>query len=147
MFSIFIIVQFFCPFQYSMDYQNHKSGESNHWQFGFQAGRFRSSISVRFEIQLRIRISDRNFYLNSIYFRIKLITFDLFLIYFRLKDWKQPSKCRLINREWRIILKTMIYIENLVILDNFRLNWTNFWYKLNPNSKSESEFESNRRDE
>ena len=37
-----------------------------------------------------------------------------------------------------------IYIENLVVFDNFGLNSTNFWYKSNPNSKSESEFESSR---
>ena len=118
--------------------------ETNRRRFGFQAGWFRSSLSVRFKIQRRILIGDRNFDLNSIYFQLKLITLDLFLIYVWLKDQKWPSKCQLINRKRWIISKTTIYIKNLVAFNNVWLNSTNFPYKLNPISKSESKFELSR---
>ena len=41
------------------------------------------------------------------------------MIYFWLKDQKRPSKCQLINQKWQIILKTTIYIINLVVFDIF----------------------------
>ena len=48
--------------------------------------RFRSSISVWFEIQWRIQIDDRNFNIKSIFFDLKSIFFDLKSIFFDLKS-------------------------------------------------------------
>ena len=95
---------------------------------------FRSSISVQFKIQQRIRIGGCNFDLNSIIFDLN----RSISIYFWLKDLKRPSKCRffnqkqrLINQKWWIILKTANYIKNEFVFDHFRSNSTTFWYKSN----------------
>ena len=98
--------------------------ESNRRRFRFQAGPFWLSISVWFEIQRRIRISNCNFDLNLIYFRLKSITFDLFSIYFWLKDLKWPSKCWLINRKQQFISKIWSFLTIFFyIWPIFDVNW------------------------
>ena len=43
-------------------------GVSNRRRFRFQASQLRLSILVQFKIQLQIRVEDRDFDINSIYF-------------------------------------------------------------------------------
>ena len=83
--------------------------ESNCQQFGFQADLFRLSISVRFDFQRFNRVDDCNF-------DLKLIVFDLFLIYFWLKDQFKSTKCRLIDQKWWYFNRNW---------SNLLQNWTN----------------------
>ena len=64
-------------------------------------------------------------------FRYKIDLFWYKIDLFRLKDQKRPSKCRLINRKWQIILITTINIKNDVQNDHFWSNSTNFRCKSN----------------
>ena len=63
--------------------------------------------------------------------RCKTNLFQYKIDLFGIKDWKRPSKCRLINRKSWNILKMTNYIKNNNQNDHFRSNSTNFWYKLN----------------
>ena len=64
-----------------------RGSESNRRLFRFQAGRFRSSILVRFRFQRRDRINDSNFDLILIIIDRFQYVFD----HFWLKDQKWPS--------------------------------------------------------
>ena len=86
-------------------------------------------------------------------FRYKIDLFQSKFDLVRLKDQYQDKKVWLKDRKnqlkdrksWFIYQKQQRKRQKPFIFDQFWLNSTNFWYKSNSDSKSESEFESSRR--
>ena len=109
----------------TMNWANAIRGyESNRWRFGFQAGQFRSSISIQFKTQQRIRVDYHNFDLNS-------IIVDRFWSFIRLKPIKiNHFRSFFIKRSKKTIYMSIIWLKNVknpVILTIFDLNWTIFY--------------------
>ena len=90
--------------------------KSHHWRLGFQAGRFRSSITVRFRIQQRIQIDDGYFDLNSISFDLFSIKIDHFWSIFHQKIEKDsPNVDSLIENNDYIIKNDELYQKRQII--------------------------------
>ena len=91
---------------------------SRTFTYRFQAVRIWSSITIQFQRQYHV--DDRDFNMKSIYFQLKLITFDLILIFqSKLDQLKDQNYClkKSIYLNFFIQFKTisLIYIRSLSI--------------------------------